>query len=250
MTYGFRAQSTLDIGFDSYAATNNFIRNDDVTSSTAPIVNIDNLDNDSTGGAVASLKVANTYNATTAKVIEIDSAYTGAGEQTRRAIVFSSAKRNSRAVPLSTWCRVGTSAQSNLVIERGGTFGSSHTTRWYTNTNDAWLWIPLHFPHDSAAVSVAIYMYCASTFTVAPSVEVHKHPLAQSQTNTGNRLGNATGSTASGVQTITVSCSGTIDNAANDYYALWNSGTSAGQRYIYTCLFTYDITDYAAACGW
>ena len=233
VTTGFRAQSGLDVGFSSYADYNQLIRNDDVYSGTNAVLDVQNNDNDTTGGATAAIKASNNVSSTSAKVLEISSAYSSTTEGTRRIAVLSSYKENRRAL-LTHTAECASTNHWSIVASDISTNRNLSSWRAASYTGGYRLYVPLFVAHLSTLSSVLVRMYftgtASGTQTSRARCRVYRTLWSESYSDTAGYIGQAYASTATGVQSISVSCSNhTVDHASYRYF-LEVRGPTAGSR--------------------
>lgn len=109
--------------------------------------------------------------------------------------------------------------------------------------------IPLHVPHNAVIKSVDVQCDHGQTPTNNPVLTLYRH---SSGASTSTSQGSQNGTLASGAQTITLSSlSVTVDNTQYDYYLHFINGRTAStsDNYLYSAHVTYEITDFAAGCG-
>jgi hypothetical protein len=258
-TFGYRAQGNLDIGFDSFAPTNRFIRNDDSYTGTDPVVHISNNDNDATGGTTPALRVRNNYDSASAKVIEIDSAYTSSEEGTATAIVFSSAKTNRRSVSLSAanWqSAMSSNTTHDFILNAPSSTSRYNRMRTYsTNYYNKAALCPLYLPHGATLDEIRVDFYQSggnsSTELERPLLLVLRHPV---NATFGYQVGStvyAPYRTAGGYITMSITnILHTIDNDWNSYYLKFVTGDNThGSIYLAGGYAVYRITDFSKAVG-
>lgn len=254
--YGFEAGNKCNIGMLSKAETNLFQRvNAEWTSTTTPVVYIDNAN---TSNDTAALCVASAATGAASKCLEISHSYAGGNtEDTRRALVFTSAQTNRRASNIYTWTPAGSSATTNDWYLYHATPGASQPSSYWlpaTTSGEESLLAPIVVPHNSILQTVVIYIYLAGTAPAAGSrVKAHLYEKAYSQQVTNVRIATGEVGTGTGVQTITLSSiAHTIDNRYNSYFIEIENASASGYSTVraYGIYYVYDVTDFAAACGY
>jgi hypothetical protein len=250
ITTGFRAQSTLDTGVDSLAGFNRFWRQDDNTTSTDPVVDIDNQDNDSSGGTAAALRASNTYSSTSSKVIEIVSAYSSTTEGSRRAIVFQTAKQNRRTLNLAHAISDGW----------GGASPDFQWVGWGTNgyfqsrssgATGIYVTMPIHLPHR--ATIKKFYLRAYGGGGTATGTQLPYGQLMYGTRDSSSYTVNVNQTYATGTGTVTIT-SPTLSHQINNEFELVlryrNVSTGAsGYSYVYGVQIDYEIDDLGAAPG-
>ena len=255
---GFWAGPGINTGFYSQAVNNVFTRADDLSTSALPVVLIENLDNDSSGGPVPALKLHKDYVGAAGTVLEIDHAYNGSDIQdTRFAITFTSAQRNRRHVPLETYQPyMSSNTTEDFYLQSSSTGSTIHRWRTYsTGYYNKVIHAPLLLPHGSTLQNVYFTFYQAAgnsaTEAERPRVEIYSQLYTQSQANTILDFSWSSYSATSG--TITISVTGlaeVVDNTDTYYFARFVTGDNSHSTiYAMGCRYDYDITDFGAAPG-
>ena len=242
--YGLFADTNVDIGVGSLAETSAFSRGTSGwTSSTLPVLKAENAN---TSNIQAALKVISAHTGSTSKCLEIDHSFAGGNtEDTRRAIVFTSAQMNKRQIPPSLF-HPNTYSSTYWYLQ---TTGTSH--RWRTTGTAARTIVaPLTVPHNAVIKEVAVRCYHTVVSTTACKITLYRHTWGNS---TSTSQGTQNGSTATASQSVTLSgLSVTVDNTGYDYYIQFVCGVtgSSSANYLYSAYVIYEIIDFAAGCGW
>jgi len=258
-TIGYRAHSSLDIGFESYAPTNTFSRSDDLYSGSSPVVLVRNLDNDSTAGVTPALTLENAYSSTSSTVLSIDSAYDGGdSEDTRRAIVLANTSRNRRNLPIQHATAVGSTIEwylnaSDYLTTRARDYWICRST----SSGGYTVKVPLFLPHRSTLQQVYVAFYVSGTASGTESqrtrARVYRKAYNQSISGTEGYLAQSYLGTGTGTQYINLSSINHDIDARNNNFFLEIRGPTGGSRSTLWWLggyYTYDITDLGAAPGY
>ena len=110
--------------------------------------------------------------------------------------------------------------------------------------------MPLLIPHDCTITEAEVRIYHTSVSTTAANFKLIQHSRGS---GTATERGTITASTSAGAQTLTISgLSQLVSNKYNDYYLMYKSGAHSAPSvdYVYSAAITYEITDFAAGCGW
>jgi len=255
---GFHAGTGCNTGVYSEATNNIFSRADDQSTITLPVVLVQNLDNDSSGGTAPALKVQNAYTALTGTALEIDHAYDGSDIQdTRRAIVLTNTSRNRRNVPSDMWQPLMTDNTTlDFYMQSSATGNAQH--RWSTYSTEYYnkaIHMPLLIPHNSTLqnVSVMFYQTGANSGTEAerPRVEIWSQPYGRNYGTLLGSYGYAPYAASSGYLTCSVTALAEIvNNTDTFYYARFVTGDNTHTViHVTGCQYDYDIVDLGAAPG-
>ena len=246
----FVAGDSCNAGVYSEAETSAFIRQSgDWTSSAAAVLNAAN--NDSSNNQ-AALYVSAAATGSSGKCLEINHSYDGGNtEDTKRAIIFSSAQTNLRMVNIAAAQpdRSGDASGADYYLVGDSTY------LYWTGTsidNNLYLTFPINLPHGATVVGYRIRSYGGggtATGTNLPMGVLYRKPhLSTTYTTLNTAYAPSTGTDWINSGTISVA----VDNTSYMYGIRFRNvatGATAAAS-VYGVEVTYEITDFAAACGW
>ncbi len=256
-TIGFQAASNVDVGIRSYAPQNRFQRADDISTTTQPVVLIQNNDNDSTGGTAPALKVTNTYDNIASTCIEIDSAYDLSTEGTRRAIVFTNARKNRRQHQLDSFQPESTSSTTQWYKINTNSGGSAVQAYWriVSTTAGNVINIPLRLPQGSTITFMRVSLSMSGTgpATESQRCRLRLYRKGSSSFTSEAYLGQSYATSPTGTQNVDISgLSHVVNNLSYTYFLELRGPIAAGRTLVYLLggFYDYELTDFSAGVGY